>query len=106
MPGSVASDIINQQRLLNAGASVLTVQVQLGHQHVDTTLRYAQVYDSTVATDYARAVHRAEGNLALPTGVTILSVGGQVQLVDGSVAMASSWSVGLNSGLSGQTPFI
>jgi site-specific recombinase XerD len=36
--------------LLNAGASVLTVQALLGHKHVDTTLRYARVYDSTVPT--------------------------------------------------------
>jgi len=42
--------------LLNAGASVLTVQALLGHKHVDTTLRYARVYDSTVAADYVRAV--------------------------------------------------
>jgi site-specific recombinase XerD len=42
--------------LLNAGASVLTVQALLGHKHVDTTLRYARVYDSTVAADYIRTV--------------------------------------------------
>ena len=44
--------------LLNAGASVLTVQALLGHKHVDTTMQYARVYDSTVAADYARALHR------------------------------------------------
>jgi integrase/recombinase XerD len=42
--------------LLNAGASVLTVQALLGHKHVDTTLRYARAYDSTVAADYVRAI--------------------------------------------------
>jgi len=41
--------------LFNAGASVLTVQALLGHKQVDTTLRYARVYDSTVAADYVRA---------------------------------------------------
>jgi site-specific recombinase XerD len=46
--------------LLNAGASVLTVQALLGHKHVDTTLRYARVYDSTVAADYGRAMGRIE----------------------------------------------
>jgi integrase/recombinase XerD len=44
--------------LLNAGASVLTVQSLLGHKHVDTTMRYARVYDSTVAGDYVRAMHK------------------------------------------------
>jgi site-specific recombinase XerD len=47
--------------LLNARASVLTVQALLGHKHVDTTLRYARLYDSTVATDYERAMSRIEG---------------------------------------------
>jgi integrase/recombinase XerD len=46
--------------LLNAGASVLTVQALLGHKHVDTTLRYARVYDSTVAADYARATRQID----------------------------------------------
>lgn len=41
--------------LLNAGASVLTVQALVAHKHVDTTMRYARVYDSTVAADYVRA---------------------------------------------------
>jgi site-specific recombinase XerD len=44
--------------LLNAGASVLTVQSLLGHKHVDTTMRYARVYDSTVAANYMRAMHK------------------------------------------------
>lgn len=47
--------------LLNAGASVLTVQALLGHKHVDTTLRYARLYDNTAAADYERAVGKIEG---------------------------------------------
>ena len=46
--------------LLNAGASVLTVQALLGHKHVDTTLRYARLYDSTVAADYKQAMGKIE----------------------------------------------
>ena len=42
--------------LLKAGASVLTVQALMGHKHVDTTMRYARVYDSTVAADYVRVI--------------------------------------------------
>lgn len=41
--------------LLNAGMSVLGVQRLLGHKYVETTLRYARVYDITVVRDFQRA---------------------------------------------------
>lgn len=41
--------------LLNAGMSVLGVQKLLGHKYVETTLRYARVYDVTVVRDFQRA---------------------------------------------------
>ncbi len=50
--------------LLNAGAPVLTVQTILGHQHVDTTLGYARLYDGTVAADYFRAMTQVESRFA------------------------------------------
>jgi site-specific recombinase XerD len=46
--------------MLNAGASVLTVQALLGHKHVDTTLRYARVYGRTVAADYQWVIGETE----------------------------------------------
>jgi site-specific recombinase XerD len=52
--------------LLNAGAPVLTVQMLLGHKHVDTTLGYARLYDGTVAADYYAAMASVEKRLALP----------------------------------------
>ncbi|MBE7549480.1 MAG: tyrosine-type recombinase/integrase [Anaerolineales bacterium] len=42
--------------LLNTGTPVLTVQRILGHQRVETTLRYARLYDSTIARDYERVM--------------------------------------------------
>jgi site-specific recombinase XerD len=50
--------------LLNAGAPTHSVTVQriLGHQNVETTLRYAQLYDGTVVNDYRRAMGEFEGN--------------------------------------------
>jgi site-specific recombinase XerD len=44
--------------LLNAGMSILGVQRILGHKYVETTLRYARVYDSTVVKDFQRANSR------------------------------------------------
>jgi hypothetical protein len=44
---------------------VLTVQTILGHKYVDTTLRYARLYDGTVAADYCRAMDQVERHLAL-----------------------------------------
>ncbi|MCL4275583.1 MAG: tyrosine-type recombinase/integrase [Anaerolineales bacterium] len=41
--------------LLNAGMSILGVQKLLGHKYVETTLRYARVYDSTVEKDFLNA---------------------------------------------------
>jgi integrase len=52
--------------LLNAGAPILTVQTILGHQHIDTTLGYARLYDGTLAADYYAAMAQVEGRLALP----------------------------------------
>jgi site-specific recombinase XerD len=59
--------------LLNAGAPVLTVQAILGHQHIDTTMKYARLYDGTVAADYFKAMGQIEGSeLAQPVEVTAL----------------------------------
>jgi integrase len=41
--------------LLNAGMSIFGVQKILGHKYVETTLRYARVYDNTVVRDFQRA---------------------------------------------------
>ena len=52
--------------LLNAGAPVVTVQMVLGHEKIDTTLGYARLYDGTVAADYYRAMGQIEQMLAMP----------------------------------------
>lgn len=63
---------IAETLLLNAGASVLTVQALLGHSHVDTTLRYARVYDSTVAADCVRAMNEIENRCERAMEATIV----------------------------------
>jgi integrase len=54
--------------LLNEGLSIISVQKILGHQYINTTLRYARVYDDTVATDYFKAMGRIEG---MPTTTSL-----------------------------------
>jgi len=57
---------------------VLTVQALLGHKHVDTTMRYARVYDSTVAADYGRAPFQASGIGLFPMSTGHPSSNGEV----------------------------
>jgi hypothetical protein len=52
--------------LLNERGPVISVQMLLGHQHVDTTMHYARLYDGTVAADYFKAMDRIEGLTAAP----------------------------------------
>jgi site-specific recombinase XerD len=52
--------------LLNAGAPAVSVQMILGHKQIDTTLRYARLYDGTIAADYYSAMNQVERQLALP----------------------------------------
>jgi len=51
--------------LLNAGAPPAIVQAILGHKHIDTTMNYARLYDSTVATDYFGAMDEIEARMEL-----------------------------------------
>jgi integrase/recombinase XerD len=57
--------------LLNAGAPVLTVQSLLGHKFVDTTMRYARLYDGTVAAGYYGAMAEVERRLKLSEEVVL-----------------------------------
>jgi hypothetical protein len=69
--------------LLNAGASITTVQSILGHKYIDTTLGYARVYDGTVAADYYRAMAQVESRLAQDGAEAIPPTSGQLlALVD------------------------
>jgi hypothetical protein len=70
--------------LLNAGAPILTVQALLGHRQIDTTLRYARLYDGTVAADYYRAMATVEQQLQLEPvdGQPVVTVAQMVALAD------------------------
>ena len=47
-------------RLLNCGMEITRIQKLLGHEHLDTTLIYARVLDTTVEADYRRAMRQIE----------------------------------------------
>lgn len=40
--------------LVNGGVSLATIRKRLGHQHIQTTLRYAEVSDSTMDAELRR----------------------------------------------------
>ena len=52
--------------LLNADTPVISVQMLLGHEKMDTTLGNARLYDGTVAADYYRAMGQVERLFKLP----------------------------------------
>lgn len=47
-------------RLLNAGMNITQIQKILGHDHLSTTMIYAQVLDRTLEADYQQAMHKIE----------------------------------------------
>ncbi len=51
--------------LLNARTPILTVQRILGYQNVETTLRYARLYERTVVDGYRRAMGVVEDKTKL-----------------------------------------
>jgi integrase len=66
--------------LLNAGAPILAVQAILGHEHIDTTLGYARLYDETVAKEYYQAMGQIE-RVKTPPKDELVSPPGLVQLL-------------------------
>lgn len=49
--------------LLNVGMDITQIQKLLGHQHLDTTMIYARVLDTTLETQYRRAMVQIERQL-------------------------------------------
>lgn len=49
-------------RLVNAGMGIISLQRLLGHEKLDTTMIYAQVYDRTMEQDFRRAIAGFENN--------------------------------------------
>jgi site-specific recombinase XerD len=52
-------------QLLNAGTSLEVLKELMGHRSITLTLRYAQVYETTKRTQYAKAMAQIEPRQAL-----------------------------------------
>jgi hypothetical protein len=75
-------------QLLNAGAPVETVQLQLGHERIQTTMGYARVYDGTAAADYYHAMRLVESRLEPPGGTPAPSIAEMLVLVEQGMGLA------------------
>jgi integrase len=63
--------------LVNAGVSLQALMALLGHVSAAMTLRYAQLFDATVRTEYERALDLAKSQIGpLPTGRPGLPIAG------------------------------
>lgn len=62
-------------RLLNVGMEVTRIQKLFGHEHLDTTMVYARVYEATVEADYRKAMQMIEQR-QMPLSGTPLPVEG------------------------------
>jgi integrase len=63
--------------LVNAGVSLPALMALLGHVSAAMTLRYAQLFDATVRTEYERALDLAKSQIGpLPTGRPGLPIAG------------------------------
>ena len=52
-------------QLLNAGCRITSIQKILGHENINTTMRYAKAYNQTVAEDFYAAMQRVEQRLSV-----------------------------------------
>jgi integrase/recombinase XerC len=70
-------------RLLNAGMNITQIQKILGHDHLSTTMIYAQVLDTTLEVDYQQAMRKIEGyQLPLSRTPELVSQWPTVQSID------------------------
>ena len=69
-------------RLLNAGMDITQIQKLLGHQHLDTTMIYARVLDTTLEAQYRRAMANIERQQP-PLSATPVAVDWSIPARDG-----------------------
>jgi site-specific recombinase XerD len=77
-------------RLLNAGMEITRIQKLLGHDHLNTTMIYAQVLDKTLEADYRLAMGKIEAAQApLSTTPELVSNWPQIPLTEPSQSTES-----------------
>ena len=65
------------------------MQTILGHKHIDTTVNYARLYDSIVATGYFLAMDAVESGLDPGLGADQVSIGGHPLALVGSLQVGT-----------------
>jgi hypothetical protein len=58
-------------RLINQGVPITTIQKLLGHRHLSSTQRYAEVAETTVERDYRQAIAALTTHSLAPTPLVI-----------------------------------
>lgn len=66
--------------LVNAGVSLQALMALLGHASAEMSLRYGRLFDSTVRTEYERALDLAKQQVALPAPGDAALPAGRTQL--------------------------
>jgi len=78
--------------LVNAGVSLQALMALLGHVSAEMSLRYGRLFDSTVRTEYERALELAKRQAPQPGGpTTAASPSGRVQLPLADITGGNDW---------------
>ncbi|OLT18144.1 integrase [Serinicoccus sp. CUA-874] len=77
--------------LVNAGVSLQALMALLGHASAEMSLRYGRLFDSTVRTEYERALELAKQQLPAPAPLTEPSTSGRTQLPLADITGGKDW---------------
>ncbi|MFU8855240.1 tyrosine-type recombinase/integrase, partial [Micromonospora sp. SL1-18] len=77
--------------LVNAGVSLQALMALLGHVSAEMSLRYGRLFDSTVRTEYERALELAKQQAPQPHAQTNASTPGRLQLPLTAITGGKDW---------------
>lgn len=77
--------------LVNAGVSLQALMALLGHVSAEMSLRYGRLFDSTVRTEYERALELAKQQVPQPAPLAEPSPSGRTQLPLADITGGKDW---------------
>lgn len=77
--------------LVNAGVSLQALMALLGHVSAEMSLRYGQLFDSTVRTEYERALQQAKDQSAIHQPAATTRPAGRTQLPLADITGGRDW---------------